>query len=257
MTLRTLESLTFWFGAAAIVLSVLAALASGLTWYFRNSRDTARDAASSLYKAESDARIAEASAAAGIADARAAEANLKAAEATALAESFRLDIAQANKGAAEANAAAERERLERLKIQASLAPRVIPVAEGQAMSQTLKSFGPQSVQVVALSNVTEVAHFTQSVVHALQGAGWTVAHAVVLGGSRIIVQGTVVLVRSDATGQAREAATSLVTELKRIGVGASFNPKPVDTMTRPGAMSGSIADQSPIHVMIGNKQAVY
>lgn len=248
MALRTLESLTFWLGMAAFVLSLLAAVASGLTWHFRNLRDAARDSASAQYKTESEARMAEAHATAISAEARAAEANQGAAQA-------RRDAAQANERAANANLRTEQERLARLQLETRLAPRVIAPERKGAIAAALKAQGKFTVQLFALSDVTEVGRLVQGITETIRAAGWDLAVARMLGSGGVTVQGVAVAVKRAASPAARAAAATLATELNSSGVNSLLLKQTIEELPTGGAAAGAFINKENVEilVLVGNK----
>jgi hypothetical protein len=90
--------------------------------------------------------------------------------------------ALANEGAARANERAEalaeeaeRERLERLKLEAEIAPRRLTREQHEAIATALSRFSGRSVTVTSYSQDPESAILTKQVIEALQAAGLKVA----------------------------------------------------------------------------------
>src|SRR6516225_5956758 len=92
------------------------------------------------YKLEAGTRIAEANAVGETAKADAAKARAEIADAAKQTEAAKAD-------AAEANRKAEQERLERLRLQAAVAPRSLSLDQQRAIAATLKSFSGKRVAV--------------------------------------------------------------------------------------------------------------
>jgi len=117
-----------------------------------------------------DARIAEAKQNLALAEQHSSEANAK-------AESFRLEIAkagessaQANARAAEAQRMAEAERLERIRLEAIVAPRSISIIDQRAIAASLLRFAGSRVNLASYSLDGEGAVLGQQVIAILQAA---------------------------------------------------------------------------------------
>ncbi len=130
-------------------------------------------------------RAAKAEASIGVAEQHAAEANTK-------AEGFRLDIAKANESstraqaqvagataeaaraterAAEATKAAEAEKIERLKLEAQIAPRRLNLQQEQSIAVLCAPFRGRSATVVSYAMDAEAAVLAKQIIATLNASG--------------------------------------------------------------------------------------
>jgi hypothetical protein len=144
-----------------------------------------------LYKLDAATKISEANSAGETAKMHAAEANSEAGKANERAASLERDaeqargqIASANSAiadavkqtesakavAAEANRKAEEERLERLKLEATVAPRNLSLAEQRTIASVLSRFAGRKVRIRSYALDVEAAVFGQQIMNCLQGA---------------------------------------------------------------------------------------
>jgi len=83
-----------------------------------------------------------------------------------------VDVAKANERAAEANLKAETERIERLKLEARLAPRNLTLAQQARIREHVKQFAPQPFMFVSYQDDKEVRGLLFMIGRALLDAGW-------------------------------------------------------------------------------------
>lgn len=137
----------------------------------------AKDAQIASDLAEKDVRISEAGERAAKANDRAGEAELGAAEAqrgTAIAQ---VNAARANQQAAEANRSAEQERIERLKLEAQVAPRRLTREQQEDIAKACIHFRGHTVAVSSYSLDAEGAILAKQVIASLQASGMQVQDA--------------------------------------------------------------------------------
>jgi hypothetical protein len=84
------------------------------------------------------------------------------------------DAAKAGERAAEANKAAEQEKIERLKLEAQIAPRRLTAAQQQAIALACSHFSGRSVRVVSYALDAEAGVLTKQIVAALKASGMNV-----------------------------------------------------------------------------------
>lgn len=159
-----------------------------------------------------------------------------------------LQTAQANERAAKANEAAERERVERLKLEARLADRVVSSETMADLQRVAASFAKGTrLDICTFATNVEIANFSESVSSALTRGGWTVRQWEAMGGS---LRG--VLVGVDPTKPTTlSAARFLVEALSKGGFVAQevpFTALPDVNRTGPGEPM-----DAPIRMYIGSK----
>jgi hypothetical protein len=84
----------------------------------------------------------------------------------------RESAAQANERAAEANLKAETERVERLKLEAKLAPRTLTLAQQLIASEQVEQFAPQPFQFLSYQDNKEERDLALMIGRLLLNAGW-------------------------------------------------------------------------------------
>lgn len=94
----------------------------------------------------------------------AAEAVKKAKEAEERARKFEASISSANALAEQAKQVAERERLERVKLEAQVAPRLLSVERQRAITASLKRFKGRNVAIVTYSLDVEAAVLASQII---------------------------------------------------------------------------------------------
>jgi hypothetical protein len=117
-----------------------------------------------------EAEIAASDARAKSAEALVASASAASADAVAKVSTAEARIAEAQRGAAEAQRAAEAERLERVRLEAIVAPRSISLVDQMAITVALLRFSGRRVSVTTYSLDGEGAVLGQQVIATLQGA---------------------------------------------------------------------------------------
>jgi hypothetical protein len=189
----------------------------------------------------------------GTAKADVAKAEARSAEADAKAEQFRLAIAQANQQAAEANGIAEQERLARLRLEASLADRVLtPDTQGQLASMAKEFPGAIRLDVCVFGGTLEVANIAQAIIGPL--SGWMIQQWQVTGGAS--ARGILIGTSPSATDKDREAARQLIAILNLAGIdagnwGYDELKKAADSGMRTGPPG---AVDAPILMVVGPKR---
>ena len=137
MSLRFLESASYWTGVFAVGLTAAAAVAGVLTWYFSSKLANVKDAAFDRFKEES-----------------------------------KVAVASANEKAAEANKVAEGERLARVKLEARLAPRSLKGESQNSVVRAIEQFSPQSFDILWYPDDPESHNLANDIYVAFQRAGW-------------------------------------------------------------------------------------
>jgi hypothetical protein len=157
------------------------------------------------------------------------------------ATSARAAIAEANARAAEANQKAEAERLERLKLEAAIAPRLITQAQQNELTARLSEFKGQHGTVIASPSTSEGEWFARILTAPLKAAGWEMeilpgtATATVLFPKGVIVSYAVDISKPVIFPEKTEraaAAVALVEKLKEYGIEATamWGAKPPHTI---------------------------
>lgn len=149
--------------------------------------------------------------------------------------------ATANRGAAEAteraNALAkeaEHERLERLKLEAEIAPRRLTREQHEAIATALNRFAGRRVMVTSYSLDAESAILTKQVIEALQAAGLKVAD-----GTSSLMQMGAFYVGIHVAGPKRDLVTALSESLSQAAHLAVAPESPTQLVPHPaGIVSG-------------------
>jgi hypothetical protein len=98
-------------------------------------------------------------------------------DADARIEEAKAAAAQANQRAAEAQYAAEREQVERLRLEAQIAPRRLAATQQHAITQAASRFRGRAVGVVSYGMDPEGAVLAAQIIHSLREAGMNVHDA--------------------------------------------------------------------------------
>jgi hypothetical protein len=199
MSLRFLESASYWAGVLAVGLTAAAAVAGVLTWYFSSKLANVKDAAFERFKEESKVAVASA--------------NEKAAEATARA--------------AEANRIAEEEKLARVKLETRLAPRRLSAESQEAVVNAIKRFTPQSFDILSYADDPESTRLANDIYAILQRAGWLDESS---SNSWLftLITGVVVEFAPSKADTVGLAGNALALALRKEGVGATAQPRADD-----------------------------
>lgn len=144
-------------------------------------------------------------------DVQIAEANAKAEDARKGTETAKTEAAKANAEAAKANEKAESERLARLKIEERLAPRFLTTEQQNELSEKLKKFAGQNLDIFAFGDTPEIIRITYLVNSALISAGWITRAWTVTAGPT--VSEIIVLLRKESAPDTSDAAIALANEL--------------------------------------------
>lgn len=121
--------------------------------------------------ADAQTRLAEARERTARIEQEVANAYKAAKDAEGQARKFEAIIATANARAEEARQIAERERLERVKLEAQVAPRRLSREQEMSITSSLKHFSGRSVTVVSYSLDVEGGVLATQIISTLQGAG--------------------------------------------------------------------------------------
>lgn len=161
-----------------------------------------------------------------------------------------LKTAEANERAAKANEAAERERVERLKLEARLADRVLaPEAAGDLRALALRFPRGTKLDINIFGSSLEITNISGAIADALTAGGWVVRRWSASGGS---VRGMVIGSDPAKTTTAR-AAGELAAILTAHGISASEYP--YSGMPVPSMLLGPGEPMdAPIRLYIGSKQ---
>jgi len=173
---------------------------------------------------------------------------------TSETEKARHAAADAQAQAARANETAEHERLERVKIEQRLAPRHVSAAQQKQISDSLKRYAGQKLNVFVYNSSPEAVSIANEVIAALDkhGAGWALSVSTGQEGSGRAVPGMLVELKPVATKADSAAAHALVEALSHEGL-AVAGPRPI-WMGASGAI-GSINEDptANIKLTIGQK----
>ena len=235
-SLATTETWIRWLALFAAVFTFSAAGAGVRLWLLQGQarplRENARRAAEERI-ASLHARIADANKASSEAAARAAE---------------------ANRAAAEANEKAEKERLARVKIEERMAPRRLTREQQKRISESLKRYAGQKLNVFAYNSSPEAMSIANEVIAALtgSGAGWVLSVSAGQEGSGRAVPGMLLEVKATATQTDSAAARALVEALSREGLAVAGPARPWEGAS---ALMGSINEDptANIKLTIGHK----
>jgi hypothetical protein len=161
-------------------------------------------------------------------------------------------IAELNKAAAVANEKAEQERLARVKIEQKMAPRHLSPAQQKRLSESLKRYAGQKLNVFVYATSLEAVTFGNELIAALgpQGAGWILSVSRGQEGVGRAVPGMLVELRPYAMDPDPAVARALVAALSHEG----FSVGGPDPLQEPAMMGMLNQDPSAtIKLTIGNK----
>lgn len=160
--------------------------------------------------------------------------------------------AEANARAAEANQKAETERVERLKLEAKYAPRLITEEQVRALEKSLVPLQGQTVDVVSYESLgTDVAEYAFVLTANLNHAGLHAIQFTPFAGSGL-VWGVVVQTED---GSSQEQAAALAAALKDAGIPARLmGPYPVGQPVAGGYMGPTGATPTAkLRLLVGAK----
>ncbi len=243
MTISALETAKFWADIAVVTLGLFAAAAGVFALYLSSRLDAAKAAELATFQTESKVAIASA-------DARGAEANEEAAGAAATAAAANERAGQLELRAAQQQERAATAERQLLELQQRLAPRTLSQPQRDSIAATLRLLGTFAAQVFTYSDVTEVARIGDNVAATLNAAGWRTGLAHASGG--VTVTG-IVVAASRQSAETRQAAITLVGELRRNGIDANMAEQPMEDIPGPGMSFGNQIDGAQIRVLIGTK----
>jgi len=218
----------------------------------REAEAAGRDAATAKATAKGFERdIADANSGAKNAEAQVASANAQYRDAQARVASAEVRIADAKKQAAEANRAAEQERLERLKLEAQVAPRRLSPDQQRAIATACRRFSGRRVSVTTYSLDAEGGVLGKQIIAVLQAAGITTddhtASLMPLGGFALGVH---------INGSEQDLVTALATYLSSIGqLAVATN---TDQKAGAAISSGASSTNTPaVSILVGVKPVVH
>jgi hypothetical protein len=277
---ETWKNAKIWAGSIAAILAVFLGIFEILENRAEAKREAAQERLTSLIKQGSDLAIAQAKAQASSAGEKAAKASadaadanertelarLSAAEASVKAEGFRLEIAQAKERAAQAERMAESERLERIKLEAAVAPRRLTRDQQGTVADKLRRFsGRPPLTVASYSLDGEGSALGLNIIAALKIAGLDarsdLANLLQSGGLLwgVHIHGPEAqqdVVRAIAEALSSEGIRTFVnfpsligTALKGIQISGSTRISGGDGATN----AGPTAPGTPVHIMVGVK----
>lgn len=171
------------------------------------------------------------------------------------AEVAHADAKKADARAAEANAKAETERRARLELEAKLEPRLFDKAAQAALSESVKKYPGQAVDIfVYPSGSPDIVGMSYVIGEILDAAEWKHPVWTMFGNAFVI--GVLIEVSNTAAPKTRDVASALVTGLRAAGVDASahgeFDPTNFPTGTY-GPKPPALTERAPIRMLIGSK----
>ncbi|HTW68505.1 MAG TPA: hypothetical protein VME47_01340 [Acetobacteraceae bacterium] len=165
------------------------------------------------------------------------------------AEAAKAQIADAHARAAEANEKAEHERLERMKIEARLAPRSLAGERLEKFVQTMVALRGTTFGILISESTPESVRIANSVASALSAAGWTPA------GTETVSQGVALEgILVDAEPEAQNAARRLVEALNTADIAATFQPGTYRLVSQNAGMKlGVLGPAAGVKILVGAK----
>src|SRR5262249_36834035 len=150
------------------------------------------------------------------------------AEAQAQARKFEADIASSNARAEEAKRLAEREKLERVKLEAQVAPRRLTPEQRKALTASLKTFSGRTVRLATYQLDVDAGLLATQLKPALQEAGLLVEDMI----SRIfLIGGFAVGIHVAGPSTEQDFVKALTESLMRDGKLVAYNNR---TQQAPG-----------------------
>jgi hypothetical protein len=221
------NNLIVWLAGFAGGFAVLAAIATYIAFGLQKQESIDASNELSRYKIETGERIA-------VADARASEGNAR---------------------AAEANQKAEQERIERLKLEAKFAPRILKDAEAQQFAAAVASLTGFTIDIVSYEGLgTDVAVLSSQLAEIMRNVGVNARAFTPMGGSGVI-RGIAVRDETGSTTQLDAAVDQIVRARNAIGLsGSRMEPYPVGEAIAGGYMGPSgVAANANLRVLVGAK----
>jgi hypothetical protein len=163
------------WSALGWVLIVLGVMGEGWFEAQVSKYDSALSNITDTVVAEAQKESANAEATAKGFDARIAESDAKAKSAEATAKKFESQIAEAQRDAAESKKEAETERLERVKLEALVAPRSLSLDQQRRIADACRKFHGHGVLVKSYGTDGEGAALAEQIIAALRAADVVVA----------------------------------------------------------------------------------
>lgn len=155
--------------------------------------------------------------------------------------------------AAKSNEIAEREREARIKLEARMAPRRLPVDAQARLVTGLQSYAGRSVDIFAIGVGREIAEFSEQLESVLSSAGIAVRRWTVMGGAS--AKGVVFQTRPGVGTADTRLTAALIESLNAAGISAGFQ----GTFTGdkvPANVTGPTWDPdniSSVRVFVGDK----
>jgi hypothetical protein len=164
-------------------------------------------------------------------------------------------IAEANARASEATQKAEQERIERLKLEAKFAPRLLNDAEMQQFSASVASLSGLTIDVVSYEGLgTDVGVLSNQLAEAMRSVGINARVFTPMGGSGL-VRGVVVSDEIGSPAQLDAAVDRMVWALAAVGLSCSkMAPFPIGEVIAGGYMGPTgVAADAKLRVLVGSK----
>jgi hypothetical protein len=186
MDLPFLETASFWSNIAVVALTVLAAIAGVFALYFSSRLGALKDENFARFRLESTEKIAVANSEAAKANEGLARANLEIAQLTAETAKLNTESQALQLEVAKARREAEQDRLERVKLEAQIAPRRLTMDQRKAIGASLKRFAGRKLNLLTYVYDLEGAVLASQIKPALEEAGILVnakiSQVMVIGG---------------------------------------------------------------------------
>jgi hypothetical protein len=163
--------------------------------------------------------------------------------------------AQADSRAAEANLKAETERVERLKLEAKYAPRILSDEQATSLQNALASLKGNDVDIVSYEGLgTDVAMLSQQIAAVMGIAGINAKVFTPMGGSGL-VRGIAVRTEVGSMTQIEATVDKIVKALSDAGLAATkADPYPVGEVIAGGFMGPTgVAPTAKVRVLVGAK----
>jgi len=162
--------------------------------------------------------------------------------------------ATAEQRAAEANRAAEQERLERVKLEAKIAPRFLSREEREVLSSRIRSAQVKLVDLFLYGSTPEIVRLSRQLAEALTSANWNVQVWNVYGNAA--VAGIAISVVDTADPNTSASAELLLTALDEAGLDVITRTWLDREGSKPQGIIGPVWDPTkaaPIRIHLGVK----
>lgn len=253
LDLETWNNIIVGFLALGAISAVIVGVATYVSFQLQKQETASAQTALAKYQLETAGKVADATTA-GIAAGKAAgNAQAAADDAHVKLKQAEATIAQANARAAEANQTAETERLERLKLEARLAPRGLSAVQAARLTDAARRLTGIEVDLIAYPDMgTDVPELARQVEVALFGGGMVAKTFTPMGGSGII-HGILVRCEEGAPSEVQAAVPALVKALNDAGLNAgAWDAFPAGEPPA-GAYNGPGSATAKLRILIGSK----